>query len=129
MSARTSSTSRLHQSTDLPLGEGVGLIGCQIRYFPPYKRWPIQIDKGVELLVWFRRRLHITQHFHRAPPPGFDKLTLPYYDVAPSDLDLEFDNKVWLRWGKILDIFTSVYARVVQWSISFASLPRISNIV
>lgn len=68
--------------------------------------WPIQLDGAATGLVqaWYNRRLEITQHFHQAPPDAlpfvFNKYTITHYDVAPPNLILDSDGKVWLiDWG------------------------------
>ncbi|KAJ5803802.1 Aminoglycoside phosphotransferase [Penicillium psychrosexuale] len=57
-----------------------------------------------QLQAWFNRRLEITQQLHRAPPDAtpfvFNKLTLTHYDIAPRNLILDSEGKVWLiDWG------------------------------
>lgn len=101
----------IHNLHSMPLPKGQeevpGPIGCQIclargYFFPDAGAGPFS---SVELLeAWYNRRLHITQHFHQAPPDAlpfrFSKLTLTHYDIAPRNLILDFDNKVWLiDWG------------------------------
>ncbi|KAB8229917.1 uncharacterized protein BDW43DRAFT_314563 [Aspergillus alliaceus] len=61
-------------------------------------------DSKEHLEAWFNDRLEISQKFHQAPdtvPPfHFDKLVLTHLDIAPRNLILDPDGKVWLiDWG------------------------------
>ncbi|KAI9037397.1 uncharacterized protein KD926_000360 [Aspergillus affinis] len=84
-----------------------GPVGCKCCVARGY--WFTDIGAGPfnskeHLESWFNCRLEISQKFHQAPdtvPPfHFDKLVLAHLDIAPRNLILDSDGKVWLiDWG------------------------------
>lgn len=96
-------------SIPLPKGKDLvpGPVGCQDciargRFLPDAGAGPFSSTE--ELQAWYNRRLEITQHFHQAPPDAlpfvFNKYAVTHYDVAPRNLILDSDSKVWLiDWG------------------------------
>lgn len=80
-----------------------GPVGCKTcvargYWFPDAGAGPFGSKDKLE--AWFNRRLEITQHFKQAPkdaPPfHFDRLVLTHLDIAPRNLILGPDGKVWL---------------------------------
>ncbi|KAJ5197583.1 Aminoglycoside phosphotransferase [Penicillium cf. viridicatum] len=91
----------------IPLPEGQelvpGPVGCSAyvargRLFPDAGPGPFGSTEHLQ--AWYDRRLEITQHFHQAPPDAlpfiFKKYTITHYDIAPRNLILDSDDKVWL---------------------------------
>ncbi|KAF4763671.1 hypothetical protein HAV15_000135 [Penicillium sp. str.  len=84
-----------------------GPVGCSAcvahgRFFPDAGAGLFSSTEPLQ--AWYNRRLEITQHFHQAPPDAlpfvFNKYTITQYDVAPHNLTLDSDGKVWLiDWG------------------------------
>ncbi|KAL2365203.1 hypothetical protein RJZ56_001821 [Blastomyces dermatitidis] len=90
-----------------PVPQDPGPVGCKIClaqgfWFSSMGGRPFNLKKDLE--DWFNRKLTICQHFKQSPStlPQFriDKLVLTYQDIAPRNLILGPDDKVWLvDWG------------------------------
>ncbi|KAE8350088.1 kinase-like domain-containing protein [Aspergillus coremiiformis] len=84
-----------------------GPVGCQCcvargYWFTDIGAGPLGSKERIE--SWFNRRLEISQKFHQAPETvplfHFDKVVLTHLDIAPRNLILGPDGKVWLiDWG------------------------------
>lgn len=104
--SQVASTITTLQSIPLPQQQPgpVGCKSCLARgfWFPDMGAGPFGSKEQLE--SWFNRRLAISQRFNQAPdivPPfRFDKLVLSHQDIAPRNLILHPDGKVYLiDWG------------------------------